>query len=299
MKHIILPTDFSENAMNACAYAMRLFSEERCTFHLVNCYMPLASHHSIYATALNTDAPDNINRMKSEQGLVRFANSVKKNSLKPWHFFKTVSSPRLLTNELSALISETKAELVIMGTKGASGLKEIFMGSTTVKVIKAIKTCPVLAIPENFDFKAPLEIAFATDLNRFYSFSELRPLIDLAKAFTSTVQIVNVIHDKGELSDVQIFNLGTIQKHLGDIPNHLRSTPMKNSISKTLELFTEELDVHLLALLNYPHSYLDKVSREPVVKKIAFHTRTPLLVIPELSLGTSSNTKKEILLESV
>lgn len=292
MKHIILPSDFSENAMNACNYALRLFENERCTFHIVNCYAPLASNHNIYSTVLNMDSPDNINRMNSEQGLERFVAKLKNNKYKPWHFFKSISSPRLLINELKDLIQETKAELIIMGTKGASGLKEIFMGSNTVQVIKSIRNCPVLAIPENFDFKAPLEIAFATDLYRFYSLSELQPVIDLAKAFKSTIQIVNVTEEGKTLSDIQKFNFQTIQKHFGDIPSYLRSASFTNSISKTLELFTEELDVYLLALLNYPHGYLGKISREPVVKKIAFHTRIPLLVIPEMSMGAPSKRPK-------
>lgn len=287
MKHIILPTDFSENAANASRYALRLFENESCTFHIVNCYAPFASHHSIYATALNLDAPDNINLKKSEQGLEKFVASIK-DLRQPWHFFKTLTSPRLLTNELMHLITETNTELVIMGTKGASGLKEIFMGSNTVQVIKAIKNCPVLAIPENYDFTAPLEIAFATDLYRFYSESELQPVIDLAKAFKSAVRIINVTQKEKTLSDVQEFNLREIQKQFGEIQSTLHSVPLTNSISKTLELFTEELGVHLLALLNYPHSYLEKIKRESVVKNIAFHTQIPLLVVPEMTIGTGN-----------
>ena len=102
----------------------------------------------------------------------------------------------------------------------------------------------------------------------------------------------SAIHNNNTLTDVQKFNLNTIQKHFGDIPNYLHSASLTNSISRTLELFTSELDVHLLALLNYPHSYLEKVSREPVVKKIAFHTRIPLLVIPEMSMGVATKRNK-------
>jgi nucleotide-binding universal stress UspA family protein len=152
MKHIILPTDFSRNAMNASKYALKLFKNERCTFHLVHCYAPLESHHSIYATALDWDAPDNVNRMNSEQGLEQFSSKLKENGRQPWHFFKTVSSPALLSGEIKQLIRETRAEMIIMGTKGATGLKEIFMGSTTVHIIKSIKNCPVLAIPEKLQF---------------------------------------------------------------------------------------------------------------------------------------------------
>jgi hypothetical protein len=138
-----------------------------------------------------------------------------------------------------------------------------------------------------------LEIAFATDLLRYYSKSELQPIVDLAKTFKSTIRIVNVAKDAKPLSDIQKFNLNSIQKYFGDIPNQLHSTNWVNSISRTLEVFSQELDVHLLALLNYPHSYLEKVNREPVVKKIAFHTRIPLLVIPEIGMTSSSKQRRK------
>ncbi|MGC1515611.1 MAG: universal stress protein [Maribacter sp.] len=297
MKHIILPTDFSSNALNACTYALRLFENERCTFHVLNCYSPLASHHNEYEVGSGLGARD-VHGMHSEKGLERFIAKLKSAAHRPWHFFKSKASPRVLTNELRDVIQETKAELIIMGTKGASGLQEIFMGSTTVQVIKSIHSCPVLAIPENFDFKAPLEIAFATDLYRFYSKSELQPVINLAKAFNSTIQIVTVQEEGIALSDTQKFNLRAIQKHLGDIPSYLVFTTLNDSISRTLELFVEELGIYLLALLNYPQEYLEKLSREPVVKKIAFHTRIPLLVIPEITMGISSRSVNDRALTS-
>ncbi|WP_373282945.1 universal stress protein [Aquaticitalea lipolytica] len=35
MKNILLPTDFSDNSWNAIKYALQLFKDEKCTFHLL------------------------------------------------------------------------------------------------------------------------------------------------------------------------------------------------------------------------------------------------------------------------
>jgi len=59
-----------------------------------------------------------------------------------------------------------------------------------------------------------------------------------------------------------------------------------------LEVFANELEIHLLAMLNYQHSYMEKMTREPVIKRLAFHTQIPLLLIPELGMGTPPNRKK-------
>lgn len=299
MKHIILPTDFSKNAINASAYALKLFKNERCTFHVVNCYAPIETSVRISNSIRNYDLPPNNNQINSQENLVKFISELKQIESEPWHFFKTVSSPDLLVVTLKELIDHTGAELIIMGTKGASGLKEIFMGSTTVHVIKTIKSCPVMAIPENFNFENPLEIAFATDLFRFYSQAELAPVLKLAKTFNSTIRIVNVSEKEQPLTEIQIFNLSIIKKYFNEVPNYLCRTTFKNSISKTLELFTEELDIHLLALLNYQHGYLERARKASIVKKVAFHTTIPLLIIPELSMNISSKKSRGQTLASI
>lgn len=41
MKHILLPTDFSNNSWNAIQYALQLFKDQECTFHLLHVYTPI------------------------------------------------------------------------------------------------------------------------------------------------------------------------------------------------------------------------------------------------------------------
>ena len=41
MKHILLPTDFSDNSWNAITYAIQLFKDEACVFFILNTYTPI------------------------------------------------------------------------------------------------------------------------------------------------------------------------------------------------------------------------------------------------------------------
>lgn len=54
-------------------------------------------------------------------------------------------------------MKEQKIDLVVMGTKGASGVTEILIGSNTADVIEKCH-CPVLAIPAESDFKTPTKV---------------------------------------------------------------------------------------------------------------------------------------------
>lgn len=165
------------------------------------------------------------------------------------------------------------------------------MGSNTVGVIKTIKDCPVLAIPYNHDFKRPSEIAFATDFTRFYTKSELRPLVELAKFFEATIRVVHVQYEIKNLTELQQFNLEMLRKYLGDVEHYIHTISELNSVSKTLEVFSREMGIHLLAMLNYQHSYMEQLTREPIVKRVAFHTQIPLFVIPELGMTSNSRAK--------
>ena len=115
----------------------------------------------------------------------------------------------------------------------------------------------------------------------------------MAKVFNAIIRIVHVQYEIKALTELQQFNLSMLRKYLGGVEHYVHTVSELNSISKTLEVFTEELDIHLLAMLNYQHSYMEKMTREPVIKRVAFHTQVPLLIIPELGMANSSRNAKE------
>lgn len=294
MQRILIPTDFSDNAWNAIEYAMQLFSNRRCTFYLLNTYTPVIPSSRFMAKMVDGVKIVDAVRDASEKGLQRTVERINTTFDNPNHEFETISSFNLLTEEIKDIVEEFNIQLIVTGTKGASGIDEVFMGSNTVRIIKNTKKCPVLAIPQHFEYTAPSEIAFATDFNRFYTMSELQPLLDLAQMFKATIRIVHVQYKIKALSELQQFNLNMLRRYLEGTEHYVHTVSELNSVSQTLEIFSEELDIHLLALLNYQHSYMEKMTREPIVKRTAFHTQIPLLVIPELGMdGISTSVEQE------
>ncbi|RIV43096.1 universal stress protein [Flagellimonas pelagia] len=294
MQKILIPTDFSENAWNAIDYAMQLFRNKRCTFYLLNTYTPVIPSSRFMAKMVDGVRIVDAVRETSERGLQKTVARIKSKYGNPNHTFETISSFNLLMEEVKDIVETLGIHLVVTGTKGASGVDEVFMGSNTVRIIKSTKKCPILAIPYNFEYVTPSEIAFATDFNRFYTTSELSPLLEMAKMFKATIRIVHVQYGIKALSELQQFNLNMLRRYLGDVEHYIHTVSELNSVSHTLEMFSKELDIHLLALLNYQHSYMEKMTREPIIKRTAFHTQIPLLVIPELGMeGISVEEEQE------
>ncbi|UOY07965.1 universal stress protein [Muricauda sp. SCSIO 64092] len=293
MKRILIPTDFSNNAWNAICYAMRLFQNQECDFFLLNTYTPVIPSSRFMAPMVNGVRIEDAVRSTSENGLSKTVKRIRKEFNNPKHSFETISSFNLLADEVKDVVDTYGIDLIVTGTKGASGMDEVFMGSNTVRIIKNTKKCPILAIPRNFEYMAPSEIAFATDFNRFYSLSELTPLIDLANSFEATIRIVHVQYEIKALTELQLFNLNMLRKYFANVEHYIHTVSELNSVSHTLDVFSKELDIHLLAMLHYQHSYMERMTREPIVKRTAFHTQIPLLVIPELGMEPITKERKE------
>ncbi|MBW8242008.1 universal stress protein [Muricauda oceani] len=294
MQKILIPTDFSENAWNAIDYAMQLFRNKRCAFYLLNTYTPVIPSSRFMAKMIDGVRIVDAVRENSERGLNKTVDKIKAKYGNPNHSFETISSFNLLVEEVKDIVDTFGIHLVITGTKGASGVDEVFMGSNTVRIIKSTKKCPILAIPYHFDYMTPTEIAFATDFNRFYTTSELEPILEMAKMFNATVRIVHVQYGIKALTELQQFNLNMLRRYLNGVEHYVHTVSELNSVSHTLERFSKELGIHLLAMLNYQHSYMEKMTREPIIKRTAFHTQIPLLVIPELGMeGVSAKVKEE------
>ncbi|WP_378182655.1 universal stress protein [Aquimarina sp. SS2-1] len=302
MKKILLPTDFSDNAWNAIDYAAELFKDETCTFYLLNVYSKI-----IYESVHLSDIPsertiENTVKANAVTNLKHLKTTITHTNPNQKHQFEIIAALGSLTDVIEDVVKSEKIDLIVMGTKGATGTKEVFMGSNTVRIINSVKKCPVLAVPDNFTFTVkPSEITFATDFTHFYSKEELSPLLELAKSFNATIRIVYVQTEDGSLTEEQKFNLGMLQKYFKDIKYYQHTLTKGDSVSKTIRIFTEELDIYLLAMLNYSHSFVDKLTREPVIKTVAFHTQVPLLVIPELGMSAaySKTIKKGSSLEEI
>ena len=171
-------------------------------------------------------------------------------------------------------------DFVIIGTKGATGAKEFFFGSNTVSIIKRMKICPVLVIPDEYDFVIPKQVAFPTDFNRFYSEKELRPLKEIVELYNSEIRILH-INVKEKLDDMQEYNMSKLNEYLKHFKHSYHWMPYYTKKAKEINSFIEELEIDMLVMINYKHSILESIIKEPVIKKLGFHLKTPFLVIPD------------------
>ena len=277
MKRIILPTDFSDNSINAIRYAMKLFQDEECTFYLMNTYTP-----AIYQTEYVLHSPGQIGlgdiyQSDSQDQLEELEKRLNKEFKNPKHEIITHSAFNILVDEVLSMTENEEAGLVIMGTQGASGAKEIFLGTHTVHVIKKSK-CPVIAIPAEFEFEAPKSVLFPTDYEVEYDSEEMSELLSLLQQQKSFVHVVHVSTGYG-LTDLQVENKKRLDQLLSDIPHKFYDLPGQEII-EGINNFQKEFDIQMLVMIQNKHTFLERLFIEPIIKKIGFHVSIPFMVLP-------------------
>lgn len=279
MKRIILPTDFSENAYNSIRYALQLFKDTECAFYLLHTYTP-AIYQAEYV--LHSPGQIGLGDVYLEDSLAqlnKLLETIEKEFNNSKHVFMPHASFNLLVDEITEIIKKEKIDLVVMGTQGATGAKEIFLGSQTVHVIKKA-TCPVMAIPSNFEYEPPKDILFPTDFEVDYQKKQLQELVEIAKNHKATIQVLHISKGYG-LEHHQLDNRRNLYSLL-ETTTHLFHDMPNQGVIDGINTFQTDKKMDMLVMIQNKHTFLERLFIEPVIKKIGFHVSIPFMVIPHL-----------------
>jgi nucleotide-binding universal stress UspA family protein len=277
MKHILLPTDFSENSWNAISYAINLFKDETCTFHLLNNYMPMVYNVEYvlgYPAQFGlVDAMRNSSQVNLESLIKRIDKQFKNN---PKHSFDTSLSLDNLVSGIQEFILKRPVNLIIMGTKGATGAKEVLFGTNTVDVFQKVK-CPTLAIPSGFQFEPLKDLLFPTDLEVPFKNTELEIVADLVKKHKSKIHALHILTGTN-VTDTQARNKLELVSLFEELP-FVYHEINNDSVTDGINRFQKDNKINVLIMCNNKHSFFENILFKSKVKQIGFHIQIPFLVI--------------------
>lgn len=275
MKNILIATDFSFNAYNAVFHATQLLKGEPSMFYLLNVY---DEHTPIQSNSGGKNLLQQLSD-ESNEGLQHTYHRIKLDEPNPKYVFEMLSKKGDLVEVIEKIIEEKEIELLVMGNSGISEIKAIFLGSNVLRAIGKIKKCPILTIPKEIDFNPLNEIAFVTDYKSRFDAGLLEPLRFIARRFNSKIRIMH-INKEEVLTETQHMNRSILLKYLSEFEYTLNWMPLFKTKATTIHDFLEELNIDMLAMVNYEHSFLESISREPVIKRVAFDLDIPFLIIP-------------------
>lgn len=268
MKHILFPTDFSENSKNAIFYSLSLYRDEPCKFFFLNT-IPIIYDSTGFLILVHDAILENA---KNSFSLLRkqINNEFKHNNFN----IETECRVGELITIVTSFVNQKKIVQIVMGTQGASGISELLIGSNTASVIKHVN-CHVLAIPEKSGFKNLEKIVLAIDDENGLNKQVLKPLLDIVNKYKSEVLILHVVNNNDEEN---LLIEKKIEKLLKDIKHSFHYVYDEN-VPNGIENFVKKHNASLLGMISHKKNFFDQFFQKNLIKKISFHTELPLLVV--------------------
>ena len=273
MNTILVPIDFSKNSNNALNYAIEIAKNGNSKIVLLHAF------HIIIGTIENvgqtTRNIQDVMKKQTDKKLKDLCFEIIKSKKMNCEFISKVD---LAVDAILETIDDIKADLVVMGTKGASGIKEVLIGSNTATVIEKAK-CPVIAVPEGAKFDGIKKITYATDYHES-DIDALKNLVEIAKPFNAQISTLHASDEE--------FTPYNEKVYLNTFKNKVQKKIKYKKISYKLaygKYLGKVLDEHikkespdLLVMSTRHRNMFDKIFGSSVTKRMAYHTKIPLLV---------------------
>lgn len=226
IKTILVPVDFSETSLNALDHAIGLARVYNAAITLLNVievgYADTNPFHLESNTIIDDVLANNKIAEIAQDKLVELAEAIaQKEQL-------TVSVKVELgasNSKIVELAKELKADIIVMGTHGASGFKELVMGSNANKVVNDAQ-CPVLTIRASAKPRGYKNIVVPFR-DKLHSRENIYPSIKIAEAFNATIHLIGIDTEKSashlDLIEYEVMQSAKIIKkhHVQTIENVL------------------------------------------------------------------------------
>ncbi|WP_242131888.1 universal stress protein [Aestuariivivens marinum] len=280
MKNILLPTDFSENSWNAIQYAIHFFSKEPCHFYLL--HINRISDNLMNGTPyLATE--DVLEYVYTKPSIEKLRQVLKRISIlfpsNKNHRFYALADYNFFIESIRKHVKEKNIDIIVIGTKGASGLKKIIIGSNTGDVITKVK-CTTLVVPEKAQFTNLKEITFPTDFSLNYDIRILQPLLDLLENNKASLRILHVSKNKTTLNNDQTRNRELLDDYFINIDSSFHYLTNR-SLQDAIQCFVESRNSNLICMVAKNLNYFQQLLFHSKAEALSYHMKTPFLVLHE------------------
>ena len=266
MKTILAPVDFSEASANALSFAAELSKRSSARLIIVNILQK------------DEDEEETKNRLKtieSDLNETFGAELMCESSLAHGNLIST----------LEKIIAVQQPDLIVMGTKGASGLKRILIGSNTVNLIAKTKL-PVLVIPEvaqfeNFLMKGKNRIVLATDLDLLENERAVGILKEIALLIIKPkLRVLSVRRENTGLPDLKRMEREFLLSLFNPEVESDRVTVFSSNVISGINFYLDKnKDTGLIAMIARDSGTL---IQKHYTREMASHTHLPLLVLHDV-----------------
>lgn len=274
MKKILFPTDFSDVSKNAFIYALKLadaIEAEIITLHVYELDSPTFLDVSIYLREIyEYEQLSDFENYKDEVPILRsIAEANNLSHIK----ISNVLIQGYLVKEVVALSKKENIDFIVMGTKGVTHLREIFLGNVTTKIMNECNAT-VLAVPDKCNY-VPIEKILFTTKFHMDDIEPLKKVQALANVFHSHIDCLNVKPPHTVYKDDFVVDFKNIFKDQ-DISFH---SELSNDIEGVILNFIEKNNTNMIAIHERHRGFFEKLFEVSISKKLTYHINIPILSV--------------------
>lgn len=275
MKKILVPIDFSDTANNAFVYALEMAKVYEAKLVLLHTFsLPIVDGQLVpinYVEMYQT-----LEELNSD----RFKDVIEKlKGIAKQHNAENITLDHIMMDGdllycIKQVVSQDHIDFVVMGTNGASGWLDSFMGTNTSNLISDIEV-PVLSVSSETKFQKIKTIGFRTRYKEDEIYA-LNDVMDLAKRIGAKVKCIYVKTPDSGFKGGRIEYWESVFENERDLEFFV--IPSEN-IESTIEDFIANQGIDLMAMVSHRKNFFTRLFTTSNTEKMALHSKTPILAL--------------------
>lgn len=258
MQHILIPTDFSESAENAAAYAIHHFKSVEARFTLL--------HVHDFSSLGDETIEDCESKLRDAATLFPDPHH------EVIHIVETALGSGSVVDSILRNAKDRDVDMVIMGTKSKS--RPRWMGSYAEEVVLRAK-CPVLIVPDHASFKTPERVIMPVAPDSLPPTRQIEQLLSILGQNSPLIEILSVIKSDPEKEGIRDSITSWVDNRFSCNIHIIKNTDISESILD----FGSRVQADMLILFPKRRGLFKHMLQKSVSKKVAHMSSLPLLSI--------------------
>jgi nucleotide-binding universal stress UspA family protein len=270
MKKILVPTDFSPQAESALKVAAQLAKKHKCAIYLLHIIeVPL---HTIDPLSTYNDLPEAMYFMKLARK--QFEEFRAKDYLKNLKIYEHVEFHEIFKGVFQ-VCKKQGIDLVIMGSNGANGLKEILVGSNTEKVVRTSET-PVLVVKDELINLRTKNFVFASDF-RDECKTTFEKAIGFANIFGSKLHLLMVNTPNNFITSEEAQNRMQNFIKQFDFSNYTINIYNDVTIEEGIMNFSQSAKIDIIGMSTHGRQGISRFFNSSLSEDLVNHAKRPVM----------------------
>jgi nucleotide-binding universal stress UspA family protein len=270
MKKILVPTDFSKQAENALKVAAQLAKKNKSEIYLLHMLeLPL---NLVDKAKSGGSLPESLFFMKLAHK--RFKEVLSSDYLKGITVYETVLFQEAFDGIIE-IAKKNEVDLIVMGSHGSSGFKEMFIGSNTEKVVRT-SNIPVLVIKNEHPTFSIKNFIFATDFSEECK-KPFKEAVNFAQSVKAKIHLlfINTATNFVTTAEANVI----MNKFLDgmELTNYTLNIYNDTSVEKGVLNFAQEVNADLIGMATHGRKGLSHFFNGSVSEDLVNHARRPVI----------------------